>query len=1098
MDPHRRSCRAAVCCLVLLFIPLIAVGAPPSETHGRAFFDPALKRTTMLAPVIVTARTSTAAADAVKRAGGLVTSDLWIANAVAANVAASRLEALAADPAVVSVIENKTVKPASNEWNGWTSDLRITKGRYTSGTNYFLTPTHLPGGGFAVVSTGQTTGEIIVVNADGSERWRRPLTTGGPYYTPVMINSDATRFFVAGVYGVIYAFDADGRQLWMNTQNLNSTNYYYAPGVITSTGHLVMVSYYGTIFSFEPVQGTIVWQTSVVARRAEYATAAIIGPDNTMYVSSNQGDIFAVTSSGVRWSVALSGGGGSSTGFSPVLDGTTLYAVSGDKLVAFDAAAGSTRFTFTANAAMLGSPIVGADGTVYVASGLTLYAIASNGQTRWSLASPAGGYVRPPIFSADGTLVHIQGQPPKGKKTAHVITINRVTGAIRSNAQPSALFSTQLVADPDGGILIATDDTSVYRYSADGVETHRIKVHTAISHMSQASETGNILVRLNSTPMELHFIGRLPNAWNGRRDVEPAQRGSGWRLVNNYSVDVGADQIHRRTTSNGSYILGDGVGVAVVDSGVYWDPSTKSVLGASLQHQFQGQADFIDTICNVPTGCTQRSDHAFYDYNTSRDSYGHGTHVAGTISNKLIDEAVSDQTQNINRYIGIAPDAKILSIRVLGADGTGTYETVIKGIQFAVQNRTAYNIRIMNLSLSAYATVPYFVDPLNRAVEQAWLSGIVVLAAAGNTGPFAESITVPGNDPYVITVGAVNSNRTAAYWRDDVVPLWSATGPTFDGFAKPDILAPGSQIVSYMYNGPNGNVPMLVRLHPDYSGSEQLFRMNGTSMATAVASGVVALMLQTNPHLTPDQVKYRLMDSARWSESQQGEPVFNTFQQGMGRVWAPEAVLGTFDPAGRANSDMDIVSDLAHGYETLESLAYHYQGPIRRVLSDDGTSYLYYAIDGSGTAWGFGATNREGKWLDAQTATRMTWGGLRMTWGGGISFTGDAATFASLRMTWGGNRNSWSSLRMTWGGSRYSWGSLRMTWGGGLPWAGGEAWSSLRMTWGGSGDIYPVVRMTWGGSINQGASTSSARWIDDVWYAPAASDLPSPAASGRE
>ena len=118
-------------------------------------------------------------------------------------------------------------------------------------------------------------------------------------------------------------------------------------------------------------------------------------------------------------------------------------------------------------------------------------------------------------------------------------------------------------------------------------------------------------------------------------------------------------------------------------------------------------------------------------------------------------------------------------------------------------NKDAFNIRVMNLSLSAQATTPYFVDPLNRAVEAAWAEGIVVVAAAGNTGPEAETITVPGNDPYVITVGAVDSKRTPGYWADDILPSWSATGPTLDGFAKPDVLAPGANIVSFMYNDPD-------------------------------------------------------------------------------------------------------------------------------------------------------------------------------------------------------------------------------------------------------------------------------------------------------
>ena len=137
--------------------------------------------------------------------------------------------------------------------------------------------------------------------------------------------------------------------------------------------------------------------------------------------------------------------------------------------------------------------------------------------------------------------------------------------------------------------------------------------------------------------------------------------------------------------------------------------------------------------------------------------------------------------------LGTAPQARILSVRVLDDDGTGTYADVIEGIQYIVANAAQFNVRVLNVSLSAEATVPYFVDPLNRAAEAAWHAGIVVVAAAGNTGPGASTITVPGNDPYVITVGAVDTQQTPDDWSDDVVPEWSASGPTLDGFVKPDV-----------------------------------------------------------------------------------------------------------------------------------------------------------------------------------------------------------------------------------------------------------------------------------------------------------------------
>src|SRR5262249_40165783 len=134
----------------------------------------------------------------------------------------------------------------------------------------------------------------------------------------------------------------------------------------------------------------------------------------------------------------------------------------------------------------------------------------------------------------------------------------------------------------------------------------------------------------------------------------------------------------------------------------------------------------------------------------------------------------------------------------------------------------------------------------------------------------------------------------------------------------------------------------LVMGHPDFSETANLFRMSGTSISTAVASGVAALMLQAHPELTPDQVKFSLMSSARPALTDQGDLVDNIFQQGMGRIWAPDAVLGDFPNDGRANNSMDIDADLAHGYQTEADLTAHYQGPVRRMLSDDGQTLLYY------------------------------------------------------------------------------------------------------------------------------------------------------------
>jgi hypothetical protein len=336
---------------------------------------------------------------------------------------------------------------------------------------------------------------------------------------------------------------------------------------------------------------------------------------------------------------------------------------------------------------------------------------------------------------------------------------------------------------------------------------------------------------------------RFPVPWDGSADiVQSTDDPKRYKLAYPVGIDIGADVYFDGVYSEDEYgdpIRGYGINVAVVDSGVYVSDQVKKTLGNLVAKQFIGQADFVGTGQCSPVGnvrykrsVVQNQGYCWTDYRVSRDGYGHGSHVAGIIWNRLTEDTTG-------MTIGIAPQAKILSVRALDDNGNGTYEDVIEGIQYVVANREQLNVHILNLSLSAQATTPYFVDPLNRAAEAAWAAGIVVVAAAGNAGPEAETITVPGNDPYMITVGAIDGNRTPGYWADDVLPVWSSTGPTLDGFAKPDVLAPGMNIVSFMYNDSEAiaNSAKLVREHPDYSETADLFRMNGTSMATAPTAG---------------------------------------------------------------------------------------------------------------------------------------------------------------------------------------------------------------------------------------------------------------------
>ena len=218
-----------------------------------------------------------------------------------------------------------------------------------------------------------------------------------------------------------------------------------------------------------------------------------------------------------------------------------------------------------------------------------------------------------------------------------------------------------------------------------------------------------------------------------------------------------------------------------------------------------------------------------------------------------------------------------MNLRALDAAGTGTDSGVIAAIQRAIELKDLYNIRVINLSLGRPAYESFAQDPLCQAVEAAWDTGIVVVVAAGNLGRDNSfdnegyaTIVSPGNDPYVITVGAMKTKFTATR-SDDQIASYSSKGPTvIDHIVKPDLVAPGNRVISLRIPGSD-----LVTSYPDntvllsyYShgggqtDSSDYFRLSGTSMATPMVSGAAALLLEKEPNLTPDQVKARLMRTA--------------------------------------------------------------------------------------------------------------------------------------------------------------------------------------------------------------------------------------------
>jgi serine protease AprX len=426
-----------------------------------------------------------------------------------------------------------------------------------------------------------------------------------------------------------------------------------------------------------------------------------------------------------------------------------------------------------------------------------------------------------------------------------------------------------------------------------------------------------------------------------------------------HPLDLGIDQVHAQD------VLGRGVTIAFLDTGLSTQGTLGKIITAGYKQRFVGQVNFLKGRPRLEK--------------EGRDANGHGTHVSGLVWNSLRD-------RDSGTFMGSAPGARILMLKVLDKNGQGKYEDAIEAIQWAIERKNEHNIRVMNVSLYAEPTCPYWADPLNRAVEAAWRAGIVVVAAAGNGGPDPMTVAVPGNDPYVITVGALDGKETAGYLADDTLPQYSSAGPTYDLFVKPDVVAPGHRLVSFLAPGSK-----FARERENRKRNEYWFLMNGTSTATPLVSGIVALILEQHPNLSPDEVKYRLLASAATAVDPDTEdPIYSIWQQGAGRAWAPGAVFG--DLSGAANQSMDIEKDLA-GEE-------HYQG---------------------WTTW-----DEETQTFGIQEGGYATWSGGYATWSGGY------ATWSGGYATWSGGYATWSGGYATWSGGYATWSGGYATWSGGM------------------------------------------------------------------
>jgi serine protease AprX len=354
-------------------------------------------------------------------------------------------------------------------------------------------------------------------------------------------------------------------------------------------------------------------------------------------------------------------------------------------------------------------------------------------------------------------------------------------------------------------------------------------------------------------------------------------------IVDGVAAAVPSSQLARLAASAAVTAVTADRQVQLASSG--WDDSTSSSAyawssGAAGVWQSAGTKGAGVSVAVLDTGVSAVNDLAGRvmagpdlsgENKNTEDSYGHGTVMAGIIAGNGADSQPTPRT-------GVAPATQIISVKVAGANGSTDVSTVLAGLSWIGAFKDTYNIRVLNLSWGVPSTQDPRIDPLNYAVERLWTLGVTVVAAAGNSGPASGTILKPGDDPLVVTAGAYDDKGDSVL-TNDAVPTWSSQGPTAAGVAKPDLVAPGRTLVATRSpgstvesNNPKALVP------PSY------IRGSGTSEATAVVSGLAALLLSAHPSWTPDQVKYALTSTAL------PIPGTATTQQGAGRVQAGAAL----------------------------------------------------------------------------------------------------------------------------------------------------------------------------------------------------------------
>jgi serine protease AprX len=459
-----------------------------------------------------------------------------------------------------------------------------------------------------------------------------------------------------------------------------------------------------------------------------------------------------------------------------------------------------------------------------------------------------------------------------------------VAGVAGSNGHPAgALVTPSLIkgahATPDATFNVIVEGTqgASSKGIGDDVATGNGKLKRKFLSITgvSASISGKDLLKLAKNP---HVSAIVPDTKMKTSDYQNAEM---WRTTTGVSSLLSKPAVTCAVSSltglqldptcvpSAAFLAPPAPAIAIVDSGI--DASKAADFGARVV----ARGDFVAA---APA---------------SGDPEGHGTMVAGLAAG------------GASSHIGASPTSNLVDVRVANSQGMALTSDILAGLDWILANKAQYGIKVVNMSLAGSAETSITFDPLDQAVEKLWLNGLVVVAAAGNHGQpdSAVKLSSPGNDPFVITVGAVDQNGTSDTGDDFRAP-WSAYGYTADGFHKPDLVAPGRFMVSPI---PDGSY--IKSMEPDRVTAPGYIWMSGTSFSSPIVAGAAAQVLAAHPGYTPDQVKGALLATARGLGSAPG--------LGAGEVNAAAAVALASPPNPNQNLNAFVSVDPATGLNTF-------------------------------------------------------------------------------------------------------------------------------------------------------------------------------------